>query len=48
MIETFKLLIQGFENISGLKINYTKSELIPLNITNQEGTQLANILGCKL
>jgi Reverse transcriptase (RNA-dependent DNA polymerase) len=48
MIEAFKLLIQGFENMSGLKINYTKSEFIPLNISNQEGTQLANMLRCKL
>jgi hypothetical protein len=34
--------------MSGLKINYTKSELIPLNISQQEGTTLANILGCKV
>jgi hypothetical protein len=48
MMEAFKLLMQGFENMSGLKINYTKSELIPLNISHQEGIQLANMLGCKL
>jgi hypothetical protein len=34
--------------MSGLKINFTKSELIPLNISTQEGQQYANILGCKV
>jgi hypothetical protein len=48
MVEALKLLLQGFENMSGLRINYTKSELIPLNISQQEGTTLANILGCKV
>jgi hypothetical protein len=34
--------------MSGLKINFTKSELISLNISTQEGQQYANILGCKV
>jgi hypothetical protein len=33
-LATLKLLLVGFENLSGLKINYSKSELIPLNVTN--------------
>jgi hypothetical protein len=48
MIDALKLLLQGFENMSGLTINFTKSELIPLNISTQEGQQYANILGCKV
>jgi hypothetical protein len=34
--------------MSGLRINYTKSELIPLNITQKEGTTFVNILECKI
>jgi hypothetical protein len=48
IIDAFKMLLIGFENLSGLKINYTKSELVPLNLTQIEGLQLANIIGCKI
>jgi hypothetical protein len=34
--------------MTGLKINYTKSELISLNLTEQEGISLTNILRGKL
>jgi hypothetical protein len=47
-IEALKLLLVGFENLSGLKINYTKSELIPLNLTDEESTCLAQIFGYKV
>jgi hypothetical protein len=48
MIEALKLLLKCFENMSGLKINFTKCELMPLNISNQDGQYLANILECKV
>jgi hypothetical protein len=48
IVDAFKMLLIWFENLSGLKINYTKSEFIPLNLSESEGTQLANILGCKI
>jgi hypothetical protein len=32
----------------GLKINYSKSEIIILNLTNQLAHSLANIIGCKI
>jgi hypothetical protein len=48
MIEALKLLLVGFENLSDLKINYTKSELIPLNLTDEESTCLAQIFGYKV
>jgi Reverse transcriptase (RNA-dependent DNA polymerase) len=48
MIEALQLLLLGFENLSDLKINYTKSTLIPLNISNEEGVLYANILGCEM
>lgn len=46
MVESLKLFLIGFENLLGLKINYIKSELIPLNIS--EGVAYANILECKV
>jgi Reverse transcriptase (RNA-dependent DNA polymerase) len=35
MLEALKLILIGFENLTGLKINYTKSELIPLIYQNK-------------
>jgi hypothetical protein len=48
IVDAFKMLVIDFENISGLKMNYTKSKLVPLNLLESEGTQLANILDCKV
>lgn len=48
MIEALKILLIGFENLSGLKINFSKSEIVPLNLIEEEGQQIAAILGCKL
>jgi hypothetical protein len=36
MLEALKLILITFENLSGLKINYAKSEFIPLNISDQK------------
>lgn len=48
MIEALKLLLLGFENLSGPKINFTKSELIPLNLSEEEGVNFADLLGYKV
>jgi hypothetical protein len=48
MIAAIKLLLTGYENMTGLKIDYSKSELIPLNITEHKGISLANIIGYKV
>jgi hypothetical protein len=48
MLEALKLILMAFENLSGLKINYAKSEFIPLNISDQKSTELAQIFGCKI
>jgi Reverse transcriptase (RNA-dependent DNA polymerase) len=48
IIDVVKLLLIEFENLSGLKTNFTKSELVPLNLTSQKIMQYANILGCKI
>jgi hypothetical protein len=42
------LLLVDFENLSGLKINYSKSEVISLNLIEQEGNTLSTRLGCKV
>jgi hypothetical protein len=42
------MLLLGFENLLGLKINFTKSEMMSLNLTDEEGIRYANILGCKV
>jgi hypothetical protein len=34
--------------MSGLSINYSKNELIPLNLSDNEGNHLAEILECKI
>lgn len=47
-IEALKWIFIGFENLSDMKINYAKSELIPLSISPKLGSQLASNLGCKV
>lgn len=47
-MEKLKWAFRNFEGVYGLKINYVKSELIPLNISDTETNLLANILQCKL
>jgi hypothetical protein len=48
ILEALKLLLVGFKNLCGLKINFTKSILVPLNIHDNEGQLYASILGCKI
>jgi hypothetical protein len=48
MVEALKYLLLGFEELSDLKINYSKSILIPLNISDQEKIEYATFLGCEL
>lgn len=47
MVEHLKFLLLGFESTSGLKINYSKSALIPLNISDTLACNLSNQLGCQ-
>jgi hypothetical protein len=48
MLEALNFLLIGFENLIGLKINYTKSEIIHLNISEQECTIMTQSFGCKI
>lgn len=48
MVEHLKFLLLGFESTSGLKINFSKSALVPLNISNTLACSLSNQLGCQI
>jgi hypothetical protein len=47
-IQVLKWLLLGFEDLSSMKIKFSKCELVPLNVTVHEGNQLAEQLGCKV
>jgi hypothetical protein len=49
MLETLNFLLIGFKNLTDLiKIIYTKSEIIHLNISEEECTLIAQSFGCKI
>jgi hypothetical protein len=48
MLERIKYALRGFEGILGLKNNFAKSELIPLNLSESETITYAFILQCKI
>jgi hypothetical protein len=43
-----KWLMACFEHLSGMKINYHKSDLIAINLEEGETTQFAKVICCKL
>jgi hypothetical protein len=43
-----KSLLQDFTLSAGLKINYHKSSLVPINTSTQKSQELASSFGCKL
>jgi hypothetical protein len=47
-IANLKLILLCFENMSGLKINFDKSEVIITGVTDLEQHRVANMLNCKL
>ena len=44
---SLKLALRLFTNISGLQINYAKSVFLPLNLSDQQQTEVQLILGCE-
>lgn len=38
----------SFEALSGIKINFQKTKLVPLHMPSSDGKQLADLFGCKL
>jgi hypothetical protein len=47
-IANLKLLLLSFENMSGLKINLSKSEVLILGTSEADQTRMANLLNCRL
>jgi hypothetical protein len=47
-IVNLKLLLLVFEDMSGLKINFNKSEVVVLGRDLREQTRVANLLNCRL
>jgi hypothetical protein len=47
-IANLKLLLLCFENMSGLKINFTKSEAIVTGVDDAERRRIADLLNCNL
>lgn len=41
------LILKTFSDFTGLKVNFSKSSLVPINITEERVVQLANMVGCK-
>jgi hypothetical protein len=46
-INNLKFLLICFQLLSGLKINYHKSEVIVMGVSGQEQSRVANLLNCK-
>ena len=45
---TLKGLLESFSQSTGLRVNYGKSCLVPLNMTNEKAQMLAGVFGCKI
>ena len=42
----FKEMLDTFAASTGLRVNFSKSSLIPINMTDAEGARVASLLGC--
>jgi hypothetical protein len=47
-IQVLKWFLLGFKDLSSMKIKFSKCELVPLNVSEHEGNQLAEQLGYKV
>jgi hypothetical protein len=43
-----KWLMICFEQLLGMKINYNKSDMVPVNLSEEETLQYSKIFGCKI
>jgi hypothetical protein len=48
MAQNLKWLLTCFENMSGMRINYHKSDLMPINIFVDEANIFAQLFCCKI
>ncbi len=46
MAEVIKVVLDAFSSASGLKINYAKSSIIPINLASSQASGLASFFGC--
>jgi hypothetical protein len=44
----FKGILRSFSDSSGLKVNFQKFSLVPINMNDEEALHLANTFGCKV
>jgi hypothetical protein len=47
-IENVIWVLYAFEALSGIRINFSKTKLIPVNIIMEEATILTALVGCKI
>jgi hypothetical protein len=45
-LRNMKTILSSFELMSGMRVNYNKSELIPMNVEDQEVGEIASVFGC--
>lgn len=43
-----KALLKSFTDSTGLKVNYAKSQMLPINVTHEKMQILANTFGCQM
>jgi hypothetical protein len=47
-LRTMQSILQAYARCTGLKINFSKTQLIPINITSEEALTLAETIGCQV
>ena len=47
-LRRLKILLDKFSSSTGLKVNYCKSSLIPINLDHEKSSDLAQVIGCKV
>ena len=47
-LQTIKEILDSYARATGLKINYAKYQLMPINVNAQKTLDLANALGCQV
>jgi Reverse transcriptase (RNA-dependent DNA polymerase) len=48
IIENVTWALVAFESLTGIKINYDKTEMVPMNLTEDESHQYAALIGCNI
>jgi hypothetical protein len=47
-LRTMQSILQAYAQSTGLKINFSKTQFIPINISSEEASSLANAIGCQV